>query len=224
MADAGKTGDNAPITIKKYANRRLYNTATSSYVTLDHLCQMVKDGIDFAVYDAKTGEDITRAVLTQIIVEEESKGQNMLPIAFLRQLISLYGDNLQWVVPRYLEHMMEAFATNQDRMRQSMHETFGSMFPFGNLEEMGKQNLALFESTLRMFSPFGEQDGSEQGGVGQQGGEKARAQGGFPQAQPPKGAAGASDKAQQESLAQLKQQVDLLQKQLESLTPGRKKG
>src|SRR3546814_14146542 len=98
-----ESGETAPITIKKYANRRLYNTATSSYVTLDHLCQMVKEGADFVVYDAKTGEDITRSVLTQIIVEEEGKGQNMLPIGFLRQLISLYGDNMQWMVPKYLD-------------------------------------------------------------------------------------------------------------------------
>ena len=207
MAEGQKAGDNTPITIKKYANRRLYNTATSSYVTLDHLCQMVKDGIDFAVYDAKTGEDITRAVLTQIIVEEESKGQNMLPITFLRQLISLYGDNLQWVVPRYLEHMMGAFATNQDRMRQSMQETFGSMFPFGNLEEMGKQNLALFESTMRMFSPFGEQEA----------GNAAKP------ASAETGSAEAGESAQEETLVQLKQQVDLLQRQLEALTQGNKK-
>ncbi len=207
MAEKQKAGDNTPITIKKYANRRLYNTATSSYVTLDHLCQMVKDGIDFAVFDAKTGEDITRAVLTQIIVEEESKGQNMLPINFLRQLISLYGDNLQWVVPKYLEHMMGAFATNQDRMRQSMQETFGSMFPFGNLEEMGKQNMALFESTMRMFSPFGEQED------GNPGASKS--------ATPTSG--GADDKAKDETLVQLKQQVDLLQRQLEALTQDDKK-
>lgn len=191
-----------PITIKKYANRRLYNTATSSYVTLDHLCQMVKDGIDFMVYDAKTGEDITRPVLTQIIVEEEAKGQNLLPINFLRQLISFYGDNLQWVVPRYLEHMMSAFATNQERMRDSMKETFGGMFPFNNLEEMGKQNLALFERTMKMFSPFAEQPP--------------------PQATP-------ADKPQttsptdQETLSQLKRQVDLLQEQLNTLTREDKK-
>ena len=91
---------NEPITIKKYANRRLYNTATSSYVTLDHLCQMVQDGVDFTVFDAKTGEDITRSVLTQIIVEEEAKGHNLLPINFLRQLIGFYGDSMQWMVPR----------------------------------------------------------------------------------------------------------------------------
>ena len=103
------------ITIKKYATRRLYNTATSSYVTLDHLCQMVKDGQDFVVFDAKTGEDITRQVLTQIIVEEEQKsGHNLLPIGFLRQLIGFYGNNLQWLVPRYLDASMQTVARNQE--------------------------------------------------------------------------------------------------------------
>lgn len=143
-----------PVTIKKYANRRLYNTATSSYVTLDHLCQMVKDGTDFVVYDAKTGDDITRSVLTQIIVEEESKGQNLLPIPFLRQLISFYGDNMQWLVPRYLEHSMKSFTGNQDKMKDYFQSTFGSIFPFGGFEEMSKQNIALFERAMRMFSPF----------------------------------------------------------------------
>lgn len=147
-----------PITIKKYANRRLYNTATSSYVTLDHLCQMVKDGLDFVVYDAKTGEDITRSVLTQIIVEEESKGQNLLPISFLRQLIGFYGDNMQWMVPRYLEHSMQSFAHNQEQMREYFQNTLGGMFPFGRFEEMSKQNLAMFERAMRMFTPFAEKD------------------------------------------------------------------
>ncbi|MEX2200442.1 MAG: polyhydroxyalkanoate synthesis repressor PhaR [Dongiaceae bacterium] len=154
MADTG-TGQTGPITIKKYANRRLYNTATSSYVTLDHLCQMVKDGVEFTVFDAKTGEDITRQVLTQIIVEEESKGgQNLLPLNFLRQLIKFYGDNLQFLVPRYLEHSMESFARNQEQMRKAMQDSFGGMFPFGRFEEMGKQNLALFEQAMQMFNPF----------------------------------------------------------------------
>ncbi|HEX9489146.1 MAG TPA: polyhydroxyalkanoate synthesis repressor PhaR [Stellaceae bacterium] len=143
-----------PVVIKKYANRRLYNTATSSYVTLDDLSHMVKAGSEFVVYDAKTGEDITRAVLTQIIVEEEQKGQNLLPISFLRQLISLYGDSMQWLVPRYLEHAMTTFAHNQEQMRKNLQEAFGGLFPFGPLEEMGKQNLALFEKTMKMFSPF----------------------------------------------------------------------
>ncbi len=156
-------GDNAESTspkvkIKKYANRRLYNTATSSYVTLDHLCQMVKEGVDFVVHDAKTGEDITRSVLTQIIVEEEGKGgQNLLPVSFLRQLISFYGDNLQALVPRYLDYSMGTFARNQEQMRKYMTDAFGGVFPFGReIEEMGKQNLALFQNAMKtMFTPFG---------------------------------------------------------------------
>jgi len=152
---AEKSGAEAqPVVIKKYANRRLYNTATSSYVTLDDLSHMVKQGNEFVVFDAKSGEEITRAVLTQIIVEEEQKGQNLLPISFLRQLISLYGDSMQWLVPRYLEHAMASFARNQEQMRKSLQDAFGGLFPFGPLEEMGKQNLALFEKTMKMFSPF----------------------------------------------------------------------
>ena len=147
------------ITIKKYANRRLYNTATSSYVTLEYLCQMVKDGQEFVVCDAKTGEDITRPVLTQIIVEEESKGQNMLPISFLRQLIGFYGDNLQMVLPRYLEFAMAAFVRDQDRSRNYMQEALGTMFPFSNFEEMGKQNMAMLEKTMGLFNPYRTQDG-----------------------------------------------------------------
>jgi polyhydroxyalkanoate synthesis repressor PhaR len=212
VADQG-TGGGAPITIKKYANRRLYNTATSSYVTLDHLCQMVKEGVDFVVYDAKSGDDITRPVLTQIIVEEESKGQNLLPITFLRQLISYYGDNLQWVVPSYLEHVMGAFQTNQDRMRETMKDTFGGMFPFSNLEEMSKQNMVLFESAMKMFTPF---DAKPQAPAEKTGKHEPGAAKGAP------GAPGAP--ADQETLVQLKQQVDLLQKQLETLAESKKKG
>ncbi len=153
---AEKAGqDGAAIKIKKYANRRLYNTATSSYVTLEHLCQMVKDGTDFVVEDAKTGEDITRSVLTQIIFEEESKGQNLLPIQFLRQLIRFYDDSLQTLVPGYLEMSMEAFARNQEQMRQRMSEAFGDMFPFRQMEEMGRQNVAMFQQAMSMLNPFG---------------------------------------------------------------------
>ena len=144
----------APVVIKKYANRRLYNTATSAYVTLDHLSQMVKDKTDFVVYDAKTGEDITRSVLTQIIVEEESKGgQTLLPIPFLRQLISFYGDSLQGVVPQYLEMSMTQFARNQEQMRRYLQNAFG-FNPFQQFESMGKQNMAMFEQAMRMFNPF----------------------------------------------------------------------
>lgn len=129
----------APTIIKKYANRRLYNTATSSYVTLDHLCQMVKNGEDFVVHDARTGEDITRSVLTQIIVEQESKnGQNLLPIGFLRQLIGFYGDQLSSVLPRYLEHSIQAFRRNEKQMRQHMAE----LFPLSLLEETSKRAMA----------------------------------------------------------------------------------
>lgn len=167
-------GEKKPITIKKYANRRLYNTATSSYVTLDHLSQMVKDGTDFVVHDAKTGEDITRSVLTHIIVEEESKGgQNLLPIGFLRHLISFYGDSLQALVPRYLEYSMYSFTRNQEQMRQYMRDTLDGFMPFGQFEEMGKQNMALFESAMKMFSPFYAAEGRarEKGEEGKGGGE-----------------------------------------------------
>jgi polyhydroxyalkanoate synthesis repressor PhaR len=153
-----KNDEDGPVTIKKYANRRLYNTATSSYVTLEHLCQMVKDGTDFVVYDAKSGEDITRSVLTQIIVEEEGKGDNLLPIGFLRQIISFYGDNMQrMLLPRYLEHSMKLFSENQERMQSYMKDAMGGMggmLPFSSLEDMGRKNMAIFEQAMKMFSPM----------------------------------------------------------------------
>jgi len=140
------------IVIKKYANRRLYNTASSAYVTLDNLSQMVREGIDFVVFDAKSGDDITRSVLTQIIVEEESKGQNLLPISFLRQLIAFYGHNMQWALPAYLDHAMGAFMENQDNITKMMQGMTGGMFSLG---DVGKQNMAVFEKTMSMFNPFG---------------------------------------------------------------------
>ncbi|MEM6663307.1 MAG: polyhydroxyalkanoate synthesis repressor PhaR [Pseudomonadota bacterium] len=138
------------IVIKKYANRRLYNTAKSSYVTLDDLSKMVRDNEDFAVFDAKTGEDITRSVLTQIIVEEEAKDQNMLPTNFLRELIRLYGDPLQGVVPGYLDAAMDAFARNQDQMRSA----FTAGTPMAGFEQMTRANMEFFEQSMRMFNPF----------------------------------------------------------------------
>jgi polyhydroxyalkanoate synthesis repressor PhaR len=152
-----QAGGTKPVVVKKYANRRLYNTATSSYVTLEDLAKMIKDGGDFIVHDAKTGEDITRSVLTQIIVEQEQKGQNLLPISFLRQLIGFYGDSMQFLVPGYLEQAMIAFARNQEQMRKNLQATFG-IFPFGQFEEMGKQNMALFERALKMLSPYGRDE------------------------------------------------------------------
>lgn len=143
----------SPVTIKKYANRRLYNTATSTYVTLENLAQMVKEGTEFNVYDAKTGEEITRSVLTQIIMEAENKGENMLPIPFLRQLIGFYGGNMNDLLGKYLEHSMASFTGNQEKMKGLMQSMTGGMFPMANLEEMGKQNMAMFERTMKMFTP-----------------------------------------------------------------------
>ncbi|MBL6953065.1 MAG: polyhydroxyalkanoate synthesis repressor PhaR [Alphaproteobacteria bacterium] len=153
MNDKSKSSEDA-IIIKKYANRRLYNTATSSYVTLETLCGMVKGGQNFIVQDAKSGEDITRTVLTQIIFEEESKGQNLLPISFLRQLIGFYGDSLGTMVPGYLESTMTAFARNQDQIRQHLNDSMGVANPFQQIEELGRQNMAVFQQAMGMFTPF----------------------------------------------------------------------
>ena len=148
---AGKTDKDAPdtITIKKYANRRLYNTATSSYVTLDHLCQMVKDGIDFVVVDAKSGEDITRSVLTQIIVEEEGKGDNLLPISFLPQLIAMYGNSMQAMMPPYLEAAMANFQTNQSALQEAFQSNMGA----DALSKMAESNMAMFNAAASAFMP-----------------------------------------------------------------------
>ena len=124
-----KTAEKPPVVVKKYANRRLYNTESSSYITLDNLAEMVRLGRDFVVYDAKTGDDITRGVLTQIIVEEEGKGQNLLPTNFLRQLIGFYGGSMQGLVPKYLEQAMTSFAQQQEQMRTAMQQTMGNAFP-----------------------------------------------------------------------------------------------
>ena len=143
-----------PVTIKKYANRRLYNTGTSTYVTLEDLAQMVKQGEDFVVYDAKSGEDITRSVLAQIIFEQENKeGQSLLPITFLRQLIRFYGDSMQMLVPRYLEQSMQSFTGQQDKFRAQMAQAFGAT-GFGPLEDQVRRNMEMFEKTFAMFAPF----------------------------------------------------------------------
>jgi polyhydroxyalkanoate synthesis repressor PhaR len=143
-----------PIIIKKYANRRLYNTAKSTYVTLDHLAQMVRDGEDFVVRDAKSNDDITRSVLAQIIFEEEAKGPTMLPANFLRSLIRLYGDTLQGFVPGYLDASMETFAHNQERMREQVRSAFEANPALANFEALARQNMEWFENAMRMFAPF----------------------------------------------------------------------
>ena len=147
-----------PIKIKKYANRRLYNTGTSTYVTLEDLAVMVKAGEDFVVEDAKTGEDITRSVLAQIIFEQENKeGQNLLPIKFLRQLIRFYGDSIQTMVPRYLEVSMESLTRDQEKFRQHLTQAFGAT-PFGPIEEQVRRNMEMFERAFAMFTPFAKRD------------------------------------------------------------------
>jgi len=196
---ASASGASKVVKVKKYANRRLYNTATSSYVTLDDLSRMVKEGIEFVVHDAKSGDDITRSVLTQIIVEEESKGgQNLLPIGFLRQLIGFYGDNLQAIVPRYLEASLQMFSRNQEQFRDSIKAAFGGFFPFGGqLEELSKQNMQLFQKAMsQMWAPFGQQG---------PGGEPT-ADAKTPQAD------------EDAALIELKRQMELMQRRLEELS------
>lgn len=192
-AEAAETPATPPVVVKKYANRRLYNTESSSYVTLDDLAQMVRQGRHFVVYDAKSGEDITRSVLTQIIVEEEAKGRNLLPTSFLRQIIGFYGDSMQSLVPRYLESVMGAFSRQQDQMRRAVEQTMGGFNPFGGLEEMGKQNVAMMERAMSLFAPF-RPGGPEQQ---EQGGDAAR-------------------------IAALQAEVDRLKRQLEAVQGGRK--
>ena len=160
-ADGG-TSD-SPIIVKKYANRRLYNTATSNYVTLEYLAQMVRDGIEFVVRDARTGDDITRSVLTQIIVEEEAKGQNLLSVEFLRQLIGLYGDNLQGLVPRYLDVTMKSFAKNQAGIRKYIENAFDGILPVSQFEEISRRNMAVFEQAMSAFTPGAESNADESG-------------------------------------------------------------
>ncbi len=147
MAKSKPANESEPVVIKKYANRRLYNTETSSYITLDLLSQMTRDGREFVVVDAKSGEDITHNVLTQIIMEEEQRGKNMLPVNFLRQLISMYGDSMQSMVPQYLEASMDAFRKNQLQFQQAMQGAFGG----GPLAEIAKRNMEMFEAATNAF-------------------------------------------------------------------------
>ncbi len=209
-----------PITIKKYANRRLYNTATSSYVTLDHLCEMVKQGQDFNVYDARTNDDITRSVLTQIIFEEENKGQNLLPIQFLRQLIGFYGDQLQSAVPRYLEVSMEAFARNQEQLRNRMAETFGGQ-TFKFFEDLSRQNAALFQDTwleaYKRMMTFGAPMGRDLPG--------SHAAPSAPSAPAANGAADEEPEAPSDAeIHALRQQIEAMQQRLDEMDkPGQPK-
>jgi len=197
-----KADNDAPevITIKKYANRRLYNTAESTYVTLDDLATMVQGGIDFTVHDAKSGEDITRSVLTQIIVEQEAKGNSLLPTGFLRQLISYYGDNLQGLVPQYLDMTMQSFARNHEQMHGYLENTLGGIYPFSSFEDMGRKNMAIFEQAMSMMTPF-QQNGDEDESEAEMSGNKKKA-----------------DSSPDEAIDILKAQLEEMQKQLNSLS------
>ncbi|MEW5424235.1 polyhydroxyalkanoate synthesis repressor PhaR [Amorphus sp. 3PC139-8] len=190
-----------PTVIKKYANRRLYNTGTSTYVTLEDLAEMVKAEEDFIVFDAKTSEDITRSVLTQIIFEQENKGQNLLPISFLRQLIRFYGDSMQTLVPPYLEYSLESFVRDQEKFRQQMASTFG-VSPFDTLDEQVRRNTEMFERAMRMFMPFG---------AGGEGGERPG------HADPGQATAPGESKS---DLDEMKRQLAEMQKQLNNLAGG----
>ncbi|MDB5493935.1 MAG: hypothetical protein JWP86_1272 [Phenylobacterium sp.] len=192
------------VVIKKYANRRLYNTASSSYVTLEHLADMVKKGVDFVVYDAKTNDDITRSVLTQIIFEEESQGQSLLPIQFLRQLIGFYGNSLQSFLPSYLELSLATFAQQQERMTSQ----FAQLGPTGGTnayQEQIRQNLALFDRAMKMFSPFAYVKPDE---------TAAPASGPTPAARP-------AEPAADEALTELRKQMAEMQAQIEKLATKR---
>jgi polyhydroxyalkanoate synthesis repressor PhaR len=160
--------DSRPVIIKKYANRRLYNTDTSTYVTLEDLAEMVRGERDFVVYDAKTGEDLTHAVLTQIIVEQESRGTNLLPIGFLRQLIRFYGDSMQKLVPSYLEFSLDSLTRQQEQYRRRFAHAFGTA-AFDAMQEQVRKNFDTFERALGMFTPFAGTDGANAHGEAAEG-------------------------------------------------------
>lgn len=207
MAEASNGAAEAErVVIKKYANRRLYNTASSAYVTLDNLAEMVRQGVDFVVYDAKTNEDITRSVLAQIIFEEESRGQSLLPIQFLRQLIGFYGDSMQAVLPSYLELSLDNFTRQQEQFRGQFAKAFGAApgaaMGSGVLEEQVRQNIAMFERAMKMFSPF------------------AYARAAEPEPKPKPAAEPAPEPAadaQAAALAEMRRQMDEMRAQLEKL-------
>ncbi|MGH6671954.1 MAG: polyhydroxyalkanoate synthesis repressor PhaR [Xanthobacteraceae bacterium] len=201
MSESTTTKAAEPIEIKKYANRRLYNTGTSAYVTLEDLASMVKSGEDFVVHDAKSGDDITRSVLTQIIFEQENKqGQNLLPITFLRQLIRFYGDSMQMLVPRYLEVSIDSLTREQEKFRHQMAQAFG-VGGFTSLEDQVRRNMEMFERAFSMFAPFARRESQS---------------GSTPEAENPPAKTGEID--------DLKRQLDEMQRKVDRLTEKDKSG
>jgi polyhydroxyalkanoate synthesis repressor PhaR len=208
-----------PVVIKKYANRRLYNTDTSTYVTLDDLAAMVKGGRDFVVFDAKSGDDLTHSVLTQIIVDQESRmggGQTLLPIPFLRQLIRFYGDSIERMVPSYLQVSLETLAKEQERFRKSFADAFTPAGAFEAYQEQARKNLAMFEQAMAMFSPFGKppiaRPGAEAEGAKP---EAGKSEPGKPEAVKPTPVAPAQ---RSDDISELKSQLTAMQAKLEELS------
>ena len=197
MADK-KAGTGETVVIKKYANRRLYNTATSAYVTLEDLAKMVREGTDFVVFDAKTNDDLTRQILTQIIFEEESRGEALLPVQFLRQLIGFYGGQMQGVLPSYLEMSLDSFSRQQEQMRGQFSKAFGAAPGAGILDEAVKRNMALFTDAMKMWPGFNALNAS---------GQNAAA---APEARP----------AAADPLAEMRRQMDEMRSQLDKLSKG----
>ncbi|MDP1913036.1 polyhydroxyalkanoate synthesis repressor PhaR [Brevundimonas sp.] len=202
MADK-KAGAGETVVIKKYANRRLYNTATSAYVTLEDLAKMVREGTDFVVFDAKTNDDLTRQILTQIIFEEESRGEALLPVQFLRQLIGFYGGQMQGVLPSYLEMSLDSFSRQQDQMRGQFSKAFGAAPGAGILDEAVKRNMALFTDAMKMWPSFGALT---------------------PGSQAPGAAPGSRPTPTADPLAEMRRQMDEMRSQLDKLSQSPGKG
>jgi polyhydroxyalkanoate synthesis repressor PhaR len=198
-SEGGKTHDGV-VVIKKYANRRLYNTATSAYVTLEDLAQMVREGVEFVVYDAKTNDELTRQILTQIIFEEESRGEALLPVQFLRQLIGFYGNSMQSVLPSYLEMSLESFSRQQEQLRSQFTRTFAGTPGGGLMEEAVRQNMVMFERAMKIFPGMT--------GYGRPEGDTDKAQAPDPD---PKAAAGVS------ALDDMRRQMDEMRAQIDRL-------
>jgi polyhydroxyalkanoate synthesis repressor PhaR len=201
----GKNGDGTQVVIKKYANRRLYNTRTSAYVTLEDLAAMVREGTEFVVYDAKTNDDLTRQILTQIIFEEESRGEALLPVQFLRQLIGFYGGAMQGVLPSYLEMSLTNFSRQQEQFASQMSRAFGSGSGASLMEEAAKANMAMFERALQMFPGFGYSRVEP-----------------TPQAAPAEKPSEAPSAAAPEALEEMRRQMDEMRAQIDRLAGGSK--
>ncbi len=211
MADTSNLDD--PIIIKKYANRRLYDTSSSSYVTLEHLSELVRQGKDFVVQDAKTGEDLTRTVLTQIIFEQETKGGNALPLNFLRQVIRFYGDSVSTALPTYLDMAMNNFTKNQERWRDLVSNGVATN-PMALFEEQARRNFEMFERGMNLFTSGVPAHGKKEDA----GAPKPKAEDGNPSSFSPGPADGPQS---EESLDLLRKQMADMQAQLEKLTGGK---